>query len=335
MFFTPILLYPIFYLLVLIYDSFYYNIYDLNSWIIPLFEIVFGILAFIILLLGPSLLSFGLFLMIKYRDRDQPFFPIKKIYSDIKKWFKKHNTFFSKKIKWKNVVLGVLILLIVIMAFVTFKIRRVNKRNEYWEQWEANNIQEQTIEQFKIDLLRNIPENYEVINDDSIPLVYEDADCDFIYDIYPKEYSEIEEKYLEYASVYFFKEINTVSLPAQIGEVSYDQTLKKWVFIDQNEKVELEVREYDGYNVSVATLGGSHVMRDNYIVSSKNTDDVVVLSIPTWSRVRCDFVSEDVERQECEDFLSSMGVDIDTDDSVPEEVYEEYYNELLEILENN
>jgi hypothetical protein len=273
--------------------------------------------------------------MFKYRDKDKPVFSIKKIFSNIEKWFKKHNTFFSKKVSWKNVVLGTLVVLVVVITFLLLRERRTNKRIEYWSQWEADNIQEQTIEQFKIDLIRNIPENYEILNVDNIPLFYQDADCDFIYDIYPKAYTEIEKKYLDYASVYFFKDINDVLLRGQIGEVSYDQTLKKWVFIDQNEKEELDVKEYEDYNISFVNLGGSHVIRDNYIVSSESTDDVVVLTIPTWSRIRCDFLKEDVERKECEDFLSSVGVNIDTDDSVPEEVYEEYYDDLLKILENN
>jgi len=94
-----------------------YNLQDLLSD----FSKYLAILSFFV---SPLLLGFGLYLMIKYKDKGEPLNSIKRVYSNIKKWIKKHNTFFSKKVSIKNVILGILIAIISLSAliFITFKI---------------------------------------------------------------------------------------------------------------------------------------------------------------------------------------------------------------------
>ena len=94
-----------------------YNLQDLLSD----FSIYLAILSFFV---SPLLLGFGLYFMIKYKEKGEPLNSIKRVYSNIKKWIKKHNTFFSKKVSIKNIILGSLIAIISLSAliFITFKI---------------------------------------------------------------------------------------------------------------------------------------------------------------------------------------------------------------------
>ena len=71
-----------------------------------------------------------------------------------------------------------------------------------------------------------------------------------------------------------------------------------------------------------------------YIVRIKNSNELVVLSIPLSNRIRCETYDEngvETMKKDCVNFRNSMDM---TTDWVPEEIYEEYYNDLLAILKD-
>jgi hypothetical protein len=241
----------------------------------------------------------------------------------------------KKGLKFKALLIVIALLVIVVLAYLL--VSKDKENNNEKETFRTQNVGAEAIKENVIGL---IPEKYEVVEKDSESMYFlEEGKCIFLYEIYPKEYSEIEREYLENASVIYCEDINTTVLRGQTEEVQYDQTEKKWLFKADgrlDNSLPLDVKQFGNNLVSIAPLGGSHASRNYYIVKKDISDELVILSIPTWSRIRCDFLEEGVEKQNCEKYLDSIWTDrAFFTDHVPEEVYENYYNELLIILLKN
>jgi hypothetical protein len=193
--------------------------------------------------------------------------------------------------------------------------------------------QEERIEKVKQDLVSLIPEEYEVVESAYEEPNEENDGCVYIYTIRPKEYSEIEREYLDDAGLMYCEDINTAVLRDQTEEVTYDQTKGKWIYGD-NVKV-LEETQYGENLVSTVALGGSHALSNYYIVRLEDSEELVILSIPSSNRIRCEQYDEDgVETmdEDCVAFRDALPpVYIDW---VPEEIYDDYYKDLLEVLKN-
>lgn len=160
----------------------------------------------------------------------------------------------------------------------------------------------------------------------------ENHGCVYIYTIYPKEYSEIEKKYLDFAGLMYCRDINKVILRGQLDQVKYNQTEEKWLYKDTKP---LETKLYGDNVVSTVNLGGSHAFSDFHIVRIYHSDELIILSIPSSNRIRCDTYDEDGNEtwiEDCikfRDSLHPVGVDW-----VPDKIYDNYYNDLLDILSN-
>jgi hypothetical protein len=193
--------------------------------------------------------------------------------------------------------------------------------------------QEERIEKVKQDLVSLIPEKYEVVESAYEEPNEENDGCVYIYTIRPKEYSEIEREYLDDAGLMYCEDINTAVLRDQTEEVRYESTEGKWVYGD-NVKV-LEETQYGENLVPTVALGGSHALSNYYIVRLEDSDELVILVIPSSNRIRCErYDEEGVETmdEECVNFRDSLPpVYIDW---VPEEIYDDYYKDLLEVLKN-
>lgn len=192
--------------------------------------------------------------------------------------------------------------------------------------------QQERITEIKEDVIILIPEKYEVIESEYEEPSDENDGCVYIYTIYPKEYSEIEKKYLDEAGLMYCKDIDEVILRGQVDQVKYNQTEGKWLYEDTEP---LETKQYGDNLVSTVALGGSHALSDFHIVRLKNSDELIILSIPSSNRIRCDTYDEngnEIWIEECVKFRDSLvSVDIDW---VPDEIYENYYKDLLEIFKD-
>jgi hypothetical protein len=187
------------------------------------------------------------------------------------------------------------------------------------------------VEKVKEDLLSLVPERYEVIEKEEES---NRADgCVVVYEIYPKEYSEMEIEYLNNASLIYCEDINDVYLTSQVGGVGYNRDEDKWFYIDGETKILQEEMTFGTRVVTYSELWGSHNSWEAYILRLENSNELVILLIPSSNRIRCEVYDEDgVETmdQDCVDFRDSLpSVYIDW---VPEEVYD-YYNDLFKILE--
>lgn len=303
-----------------------YNAQDLlwiysGDWLIPFLEILSSLgiyLAYGFFFTSPILLGLGLYLMIKYRDR-------KKI--DL-----------SLKINKKNIIKVILITLAILtfsFVFHLFLLSRVLKYLPYGLQ--DNPIQYNRIEKIKKDLLMVIPDKYEIIESKFEEPSEENDGCIFLYSIYPKEYSEIEKEYLNNAELIYCEDINTAVLKGQVEDVRYNQTIEKWVRIQGDSEVPLDVKQYGENLVSIVDLGGSHASSNYYIVSVEDSLELVILSVPRFHRIRCEEYDEngvETMKEDCIEFITSMGMRADSSESVPYKIYEDYYKDLLVILKD-
>lgn len=197
--------------------------------------------------------------------------------------------------------------------------------------------QQERITEIKEDLITLIPGKYEVIEDEYEEPSEESDGCVTLYQMYPKEYSEIEKEYLNKASLIYCEDINTAVLRGQVEDVRYNQTDEKWVRIQWDSEELLDVKQYGENLVSIVDLGGSHASSISYIVSVEGSDELVILSVPRFHRIRCeDYDENGVEtmKEDCIEFITSMGMRDDSSESVPDEIYEDYYKDLLEILKD-
>lgn len=192
--------------------------------------------------------------------------------------------------------------------------------------------QQERIEKIKQDLVSLIPPKYVVIESEYEEPSEENDGCVYIYTIYPKEYSEIEKKYLDEAGLMYCKDIDEAILRGQVDQVKYNQTEGKWLYEDTEP---LETKQYGDNLVSTVALGGSHALSNFHIVRLENSEELIILSIPSSNRIRCDTYDENGNEtwiEECVKFRDSLPpVEIDW---VPDEIYNNYYEDLLEILSN-
>ena len=309
-----------------------YNVQDLQciyfgDWLKPFLEILSSLgiyLAFGFFFIFTLLLGLGLYLMIKYRDRKN---------LSIKEVFVKSLKELSSKIKKKNIIKIILITLAILtfsFVFHLFLLSRVLNYLPYGVQ--DNPIQYNRIEKVKKDLLMVIPDKYEIIESKNEEPSEENDGCVYIYTIYPKEYSEIEKKYLDEAGLMYCEDIDKAILRGQVDRVKYNQTEGKWLYEDTEP---LETKQYRDNLVSTVALGGSHALSDFHIVRLKNSDELIILSVPSSNRIRCETYDEngvETMKEDCVNFRDSLSPVYG--DWVPQEIYEDYYNDLLEILNN-
>ena len=192
--------------------------------------------------------------------------------------------------------------------------------------------QEERITEVKEDTLSLIPDKYEVVESEYEEPSAENDGCVFLYTIYPKEYSDIEKEYLDTAGLIYCEDINSAVLRGQVDQVEYDQTEEKWMYQGDTP---LETEMYGGNLVSTVALGGSHALFDYYIVRVDNSDELMILYIPASNRIRCDTYDEEgneIWKEDCVEFRDSLPP-VYTD-WVPDEIYDNYYNDLLEILKD-
>lgn len=197
--------------------------------------------------------------------------------------------------------------------------------------------QQERIEKIKEDLVSLIPPKYAAIESEYEEPSEENDGCFYIYTIYPKEYSEIEKEYLNNAELIYCEDINTAVLKGQVEDVRYNQTKEKWVRIQGNSEVTLDVKQYGENLVSIVDLGGSHASSNYYIVRVEGGVEVVILSVPRFHRIRCEEYDEngvETMKEDCIEFITSMGMRADSSESVPDKIYDNYYKDLLEILKD-
>ena len=194
--------------------------------------------------------------------------------------------------------------------------------------------EEQRIEEIKENLVALIPDKYEVVEKNYEALSSESDSCIFLYEIYPKEYSDIEKEYLNKAFLIYCKDINTAILDNQVGEVRYSNEEDRWLFIYGETITPQEEKQYGENLVTITELGGSHASSNYYIVRIDGSDELVILSVPTWNRIRCDVLEEGLEKEKCEEYLDSLWKETNAEAYVPREIYDGYYNDLLGILKN-
>lgn len=200
---------------------------------------------------------------------------------------------------------------------------------------ESLKTEEQRIKKIKENLVALIPDKYEVVEKNYEALSSESDSCIFLYEIYPKEYSDIEKEYLNKAFLIYCKDTNTAILDNQVGEVRYSNEEDRWLFVYGETITPQEEKQYGENLVTITELGGSHASSNYYIVRIDGSDELVILSVPSFHRIRCETYDEngvETMKKDCIEFITSMGMPADCSESVPDEVYENYYNDLLEIL---
>jgi hypothetical protein len=234
----------------------------------------------------------------------------------------------KKKLKLCLIISLPVILLLTISISVYIFLKGSNKDI----QEDSPDIQVVGVEIVKQDLLTLIPEKYEVIEKEEKS--YRVDGCIVIYEIYPKEYSEMEIEYLNNASLIYCEDINNADLRSQVGGVRYNREEDNWLYIDQETRIPQEEMTFGTNVVTYSELWGSHASWKAYIMRLENSKELVILLIPSSNRIRCEIYDEDgVETmdQDCLDFRDSFSPDYV--DWVPENVYDDYYSDLLEVLE--
>jgi hypothetical protein len=294
-------------------------------------------LVFVSFIIAPLYFTVGIYLMIRYRDNKDPILKIVKDWFNFKERIKKSQRYTSPKSVLKNILILVIVILPIFLLTIFFHSRFSDpSRFDPFDRYPYNipnsqvRLEEVGVEKIKENLLSLIPEGYELIEKDYEPLNAEDDGCVYLYEIYPKEYSEMEEKYLNNASLIYCGDIHTAILRDQTEDVRYNKTEGKFLYGVMERPLEEEL--FGDNLVSIVELGGSHRSSNYYILRIENSNELVILAIPTWNRIRCDFVEGGDEKHKCEEYLSSMWEGIDYSDSVPENYYNQYFNDLLKTL---
>jgi len=204
---------------------------------------------------------------------------------------------------------------------------------EYANKQESPKLEKGSVEEIKNKLLTLIPKEYEVVEKDCDGAFTLQGICNEWYQVYPKEYTDMEMTYLNQAGLQYFSNVINVKIAGQVGDVIYSNEHDRWVYREtEKEDIFLKIKEFGDTSVSYISLGGSHAFYDYYIMDDSN--EAIVLFIPSWNRIRCDFMEEGIEKKECEEYLSSFWEETTHPDYVPEEVYKEYYKSLLDILKD-
>ncbi|MDD4381778.1 MAG: hypothetical protein PHE21_00305 [Candidatus Dojkabacteria bacterium] len=256
------------------------------------------------------------------------------------------NPFLSKEISFKRILKGFAITLpCMIMIFVignysynfidsTLRSHYVGEKVLGVEDTESRVI---GVEEIKKHLKSLIPEKYELVESPPEGSDSEDDGCINLFGIYPKTYSEAQRKYLSEAGLMYCEDIYKAVFRSQMEDAKYSQEKNAWAWIDigdpeGNVGGYYEQTFYGNNLVSIADAWGSHYDGNLYIVRIKNSKELVVLSIPLSNRIRCETYDEngvETMKEDCVNFMNSMDM---TTDWVPQEIYDNYYNDLLEML---
>ncbi len=196
------------------------------------------------------------------------------------------------------------------------------------------------IDEMKRRLSVLIPEKYEVIEaKENFPGIYDDG-CVSLYSLYPRDYSVLEKKYYDSGYIHYCKDINTATLESQIGEVRYDKEKGSWFYYEGKDWLfdrSEEMRLYGDNLITISEVWGSHHSWDAYIARLDNSDEVIMLLIPQATRIRCEEYDEngvEIWGEECVKFLNSLKIYDAGNAWVFNEVYDEDYWDLLEILKS-
>lgn len=321
-------------------------LYDIGD-LLSDFSIYLFILFFCV---SPLLLGLGLYFMIKYKDKGEPLNTIKNIYPNIKNWIKRHNKFFSKKVSFKNVILGFFIALIslIVLIFVIYKIKDYILTEKYSrivvkEKIEVEDIATDVrIDEIKRRLYSLIPDKYVVAEaEENSPGIYDDG-CISLYSLYPKDYSKLEKKYFDPAFITYCKDINTATIEGQVGGIRYDKEKDSWFFYYYDDERDApqrseEMRVYGNNFITISEVWGSHHSRYVYIVRIDNSNEIIIFEIPQSTRIRCDEYDDNgvvTWDEECINFLNSLKISDVGNAWVFNEVYSKDYEDLLKILKS-
>jgi len=172
--------------------------------------------VFVSFIIAPLYFTVGIYLMIRYRDNKDPVLKIIKDWFNFKQRIKKSQLYTSPKSVLKNILILVIVILPIFVLTIFLHSRYSDpSRFDPFDRYPYNipnsqvRLEEVGVEKIKEDLLSLIPEGYELIEKDYEPLNTEEDGCIYLYEIYPKEYSEMEEKYLNNASLIYCRDINT------------------------------------------------------------------------------------------------------------------------------
>ena len=254
------------------------------------------------------------------------------------------NPFFSKEVKFKRVLKGLAIILpVLIMTSVVgsyyFNLLDETLREHYTENKvlgvEDTESRIIGVEEIKKHLKEIIPEKYKLVESSQ-----EEFDgCINIFEISPKTYSDTQMEYLAEANLIYCEDIEKAEFRSQMETAKYSSEKDAWAWVDIAEPEGnvggyYEQKFYGNNLVSIADAWGSHYDGNLYIVKMDNSKELVVLSIPLSNRIRCESYDEngvETMKEDCVKFLDSMNI---TTDWVPEEIYSNYYNDLLYILKD-
>jgi hypothetical protein len=227
-----------------------------------------------------------------------------------------------------NISILIPIVLIVVISIVVYIFLTQKEKTELTAQ-----TQQERITKIKEDLITLLPGKYQVIEDGYEEPSAENDGCVSIFTIFPKEYTEIQKEYLDPAGLIYCEDINTAILRGQVDQVKYNQAEDKWIYEDTQP---LETKMYGDNLVSTVALGGSHALSDYHIVRVEDSKELIILSIPVSNRIRCDTYENGVEimKDDCVDFRDTLKIPSEEGDWVPDEIYKNYYNDLLDILSN-
>jgi len=189
------------------------------------------------------------------------------------------------------------------------------------------------IDNIKEHIKTVIPNKYEVIEEDK-----EGNDgCTILYTIYPKEYTELEKKYLTSSTIRYCKDMKNVSFKSQVGSVEYNKEKDIWFFVDGDYRSAYEKVMFGEREVTIAESFGSHLDANLYITRVGDSDEIIVFHIPNANRIRCEeYDNEGTEtwNKDCVELLATMGIHDAGNGWVPGEIYENDYKELVEILKD-
>ena len=264
-------------------------------------------------------------------------------YKSIKKYLKKEN----KNVDIKRIVYPIVVVIgvIISIAILLLDITLIKDELSIFKGKPQNNekiyplkTQEVRVIQIKEDLVPLFPKKYEIISKLYEEPTTADEGCIPLFEIYPKEYTEKEREYLASAFLTYCKDINTAVIESQIVDVRYNSKEDSWFsYFDENDTSGI-LQEKKTFGSNIVTISGreaSMYSGDLYIVRIDNSDEVLMLEIPAASRIHCEvYDKQGVEswKQECIVFLDSMNIPCAGNGWIFDDVYDKYYNDLLEIL---
>ena len=252
-------------------------------------------------------------------DNNQP--NGEQIVNDIPKEPITHKTV-SRKIIW--ILLLIIFFLLIILRFLYIKSKEI-KQEQLTEKVNIERDEESSnSEEFEY----NFPEGFlvtkeECNNDNNLG----SADCIEVYKIVPSNFTDLEKKYLLSAYLRVFEKPEGIQINGQTSHITYDSQLKKWVFVEGEQEVLPE--RIEGKRIFVETsIGGSQAGSYHIIISDSVISTLLILSIPRYQRIECDFIEDVSEKRECES-ISTLFL-VDSGGMLPDSVYEEKYSDLRE-----